>query len=246
MDVHPGIPPLRGWSGSGIVQAIMIAIIGGFIAGAVHVVTGPDHLGAVAPLALHGKFRAWWEGVRWGCGHSVGVILVGVAALGLREAFPLALLSAGSERLVGLLLIAIGVWTWNKARKIAVHRHVHEHDGISHAHEHLHLGGESPAVHRHSHAAVGIGTLHGLAGSSHLLGILPTLAFPHLTDSAAYLAGFALGTITAMALFASGMGWLAHRCAAHGAVFYRGLLMSSAGFAIILGGWWLWTTPSSV
>jgi hypothetical protein len=246
MDVHPGIPPLRGWSGSGIVQAIMIAIIGGFIAGAVHVVTGPDHLGAVAPLALHGKFRAWWEGVRWGCGHSVGVILVGVAALGLREAFPLALLSAGSERLVGLLLIAIGVWTWNKARKIAVHRHVHEHDGISHAHEHLHLGGESPAVHRHSHAAVGIGTLHGLAGSSHLLGILPTLAFPHLTDSAAYLAGFAFGTVAAMALFASGMGWLAHRCAAHGAVFYRGLLMSSAGFAIILGGWWLWTTPSSV
>ncbi len=224
----------------------MIAFFGGFVAGAVHVVTGPDHLGAVAPLALHGRFRAWWEGVRWGCGHSVGVILVGMAALGLREAFPLALLSAGSERLVGVLLIGIGVWTWLQARKITVHRHAHEHNGLSHAHEHLHLSGESPSAHQHSHAAVGIGALHGLAGSSHLLGILPTLAFPSLKDSAAYLAGFALGTIVAMALFASGMGWLAQRFAAHGTAFYRGLLMSSAGFAIALGGWWLWTTPSTV
>ena len=139
----------------------------------------------------------------------------------------------------------MGIWTWRQARKITIHRHIHEHDGVAHDHEHLHLSRKTPSLHRHSHAAIGIGTLHGLAGSSHLLGILPTLAFPDLRDSAAYLAGFALGTIVAMASFASGMGWLAHRFATRGTALYRGLLMSSAGFAILLGGWWLWTTPAA-
>lgn len=46
--------------------------------GIVHVLTGPDHLSALATLSSNtGNFKAFWYGVRWGVGHSIGLILVG-------------------------------------------------------------------------------------------------------------------------------------------------------------------------
>jgi len=46
--------------------------------GVVHVLTGPDHLSALATLSANvGNFRAFQYGVRWGVGHSIGLVLVG-------------------------------------------------------------------------------------------------------------------------------------------------------------------------
>ena len=46
--------------------------------GVVHVLTGPDHLSALATLSANvGHFQAFWYGVRWGVGHSIGLLLVG-------------------------------------------------------------------------------------------------------------------------------------------------------------------------
>ena len=46
--------------------------------GIVHVLTGPDHLSAIATLSVNvGNFRAFWYGVRWGVGHSIGLVSVG-------------------------------------------------------------------------------------------------------------------------------------------------------------------------
>ena len=44
----------------------MIVALTGIVAGIVHVLTGPDHLAAVAPLAVRRPKRAWLPGVRWG------------------------------------------------------------------------------------------------------------------------------------------------------------------------------------
>ena len=44
--------------------------------GLVHVLTGPDHLSAVATLACGNSYEAFWLGCRWGTGHSVGLFLV--------------------------------------------------------------------------------------------------------------------------------------------------------------------------
>lgn len=50
----------------------------GVVMGIVHVLTGPDHLSAIATLSANvGNFRSFWYGVRWGIGHSIGLILVG-------------------------------------------------------------------------------------------------------------------------------------------------------------------------
>eukprot|EP00548_Thalassiothrix_antarctica_P006689 CAMPEP_0194135600 /NCGR_PEP_ID=MMETSP0152-20130528/5704_1 /TAXON_ID=1049557 /ORGANISM="Thalassiothrix antarctica, Strain L6-D1" /LENGTH=335 /DNA_ID=CAMNT_0038831919 /DNA_START=90 /DNA_END=1097 /DNA_ORIENTATION=- len=46
--------------------------------GIVHVLTGPDHLSALATLSANeSKCRAFLYGVRWGLGHSMGLIVVG-------------------------------------------------------------------------------------------------------------------------------------------------------------------------
>jgi sulfite exporter TauE/SafE len=223
----------------------MIAAISGLIAGAVHVVTGPDHLTAVAPLAVRRPQRAWLPGVRWGLGHSAGVGLVGLLSLWLRGLIPVDLLSSWGERLVGVMLFGIGLWALRRALKRNVHAHEHEHDGQRHIHFHMHRRSgdhQSPGAHLHAHAAFGIGTLHGLAGSSHFLGVLPALAFPTRAEAVAYLVAFGTGTIMAMAGFSWGMGWLAHRSANRGLAIYRGLMGACAVAAIGVGCFWLVTS----
>jgi hypothetical protein len=56
-----------------------LALLGtGMGMGVVHVLTGPDHLSALATLSANvGNFKAFAYGVRWGVGHSIGLVLVG-------------------------------------------------------------------------------------------------------------------------------------------------------------------------
>jgi hypothetical protein len=83
-----------------------------------------------------------------------------------------------------------------------------------------------------------MGTLHGLAGSSHLLGILPMLAFPTKAQALAYLIFFGVGTVLAMAGFSWTMGYLTVRYAAKSAKVYRGLMSTCGVAAMIIGCIW--------
>lgn len=227
--------------------AAMIVAITGLLAGMFHVISGPDHLAAVAPLAVRAHRKSWIPGVRWGVGHSAGVAAVGLLAVALRGVLPLERLSAVSERLVGVLLLFVGVWSLRIALRVQVHTHVHEHDGEQHSHVHVHDSGhrhaESAAPHSHGHAAFFIGTLHGLAGSSHFLGVLPALALPTAADAALYLIAFAVGTVLAMAGFAGLLGWIAQRGSMNGTTVYRGLMGACALVAFGVGGWWIFGAP---
>ena len=42
------------------------AVLTGLAAGGTHVVTGPDHMAAVAPLAIDSKRKSWKAGLMWG------------------------------------------------------------------------------------------------------------------------------------------------------------------------------------
>ena len=83
------------------------------------------------------------------------------------------------------------------------------------------------------------GVLHGLAGSSHLFGILPALALPTRGDALVYLAGYGIGTVAAMTAFSSVIGLLASRARAYGASLHRGILYACSIAAIFVGGAWL-------
>ena len=229
----------------------MFALLAGLGAGFFHVVAGPDHLAAVAPLAADADRTAWRAGFNWGLGHTAGVLVVGALLLAFRELLPVQALSAWSERLVGLALIVVGVWGAWQARRIHVHRHAH---GAAHAHvaragagttalpEVLH-GDQHRAPHLHGHAhggaSFGMGLLHGLAGSSHLFGIMPSLAFTSRVDASTYLAGFGVGAIAAMTAFAGFIGVLSAASGRSSAVVHRALLYGTSAAALLVGGFWL-------
>jgi ABC-type nickel/cobalt efflux system permease component RcnA len=228
-----------------LIALVFIAAVTGLTAGAVHVWTGPDHLTAVAPLAVRQPKRAWLPGARWGLGHSAGVAVVGLLSLWLKKFISIEWLSSWGERLVGVMLLGIGFWALRAAFKHHIHAHEHEHDGDRHLHIHTHSHGHAPAQkskHRHTHAAFGIGTLHGLAGSSHFLGVLPALAFRTTMESVTYLLAFGGGTVAAMALFSWGMGWLTTCFGARGVNAYRGLMGAAAVVAMGVGCFWLATS----
>ncbi len=220
----------------------MFAALTGFFAGSIHVWSGPDHLAAIAPLAARGQRGSWRAGVRWGIGHSAGVGVVGLLSLWLRDLVPVEFLSSWGERLVGVMLVGIGVWGMRKVLRHRVHLHQHEHDGEAHVHVHVHSARtehEHPKAHLHQHAAFGIGILHGLAGSSHFLGVLPVLALPTAGQAAAYLIAFGVGTVASMALFALAVGQMATRLAISGERAYRQLMIVCSTAAMAVGLVWL-------
>ena len=62
-------PPPRSYS----------SLIGtGTLLGTVHVLSGPDHLSALMTLSVGGSWRAFALGARWGCGHSLGLVIMTV------------------------------------------------------------------------------------------------------------------------------------------------------------------------
>jgi hypothetical protein len=224
----------------------MLFVVGaGLVAGALHVLSGPDHLAAVAPLAADSATSRWRAGFSWGIGHTGGVLVVGLLAVLLRGVLPLDSISSWSERLVGVALIGVGLWSGHRLFETRVHVHRHVHDGVPHSHVHFHGPGArahsaSPGVeHRHAHASFGFGVLHGLAGSSHVLGILPALAFPTRQAGIVYLLSYGVGTVAAMTAFSSAIGFVAARARFSGLQVYRGLLAACSLAAIGVGTFWL-------
>ncbi len=220
----------------------MLIALTGLAAGIVHVITGPDHLAAIAPLSIESKKSTWQIGFRWGLGHTGGVIVIGIFALIFREIIPVDLISSYSERLVGVVLIGIGIWGLRKVFSKHIHTHEHKHEGETHVHIHSHkpsVDHEKPAAHVHTHAAFGVGIIHGLAGSSHFLGILPALALPTRIEAIVYLIMFGIGTIAAMIIFSVSVGSLSVKFSKMGFNFYRALLIGFSTVAIAIGGFWL-------
>jgi hypothetical protein len=197
----------------------MFAFFAGLAAGLLHVVSGPDHLAAVAPLAADSDRGQWRTGLQWGIGHTMGVLLIALLLLFIREQLPLDAISAYSERMVGVALILVGAWgirsAWvRRGEGATVPRHAHSHTGASFA----------------------MGTLHGLAGSSHLFGVLPALAFATRADSILYLGGFGAGAVLGMSAFAAALGLVSSRFNARHS---SGLLYASSAAALVVGGFWL-------
>lgn len=221
---------------------MLAPMLAGLVAGAVHVLAGPDHLAAVTPLAVSDRRRAGGTGIRWGLGHTAGVAGVAVLAFLLRETLPLDRISAWSEQLVGVVLIAIGLLALRMALHNRVHAHAHEHQGIRHTHPHVHSAGvehDSPTAHSHGHAAFGVGMLHGLAGSSHIVAVLPALGFETRAAAFAYLAGYGAASIGVMGVYARAVGGFAERLGPRVGQAYRGLLSTVAVVAIAVGAFWV-------
>lgn len=197
----------------------MLALLAGLAAGLVHVFSGPDHLAAVAPLVADSSRAQWKTGLQWGFGHTSGVLLIGLLLMAVREQLPVEAISAHSERVVGGVLIAVGAWGLWCALRAGARRHGHGH--------------------AHAGASFVMGTVHGLAGSSHLFGVLPALALPTRAASALYLTGFGLGAVAGMTAFTTALGLVSDQLERRRSSFVTALLAISSTAAVIVGVAWL-------
>jgi hypothetical protein len=215
----------------------VLTALTGALAGLVHVLSGPDHLAAVAPLAVSDRRRGWLAGWTWGIGHTSGVVVVAAVAVLLRDVLPsVDEISSWSERLVGGALMAVGLWALRQSARVKPAPHAHGRV----AHDHLHVQAGPRWIRRlgHAHASFCLGVLHGIAGSSHFLGVLPALALPTREAALTYIGAFGVGTIAAMTGFSAIVGYAAGRATPTPGV-HRGLMVTAALLAIALGGAWL-------
>ena len=104
----------------------------------------------------------------------------------------------------------LGVWAIRSARKLHLHS-VEEHG--DHAHLHLHDGAGSEHHHPHEHpvttkrphdhgGVTAVGLLHGLAGTSAVVALVPVTLADRVSVGIGYLVAFGVGVTVAMTAFA--------------------------------------------
>jgi len=175
----------------------------GFVLGLRHALEA-DHVAAVAALATRTSSRRdlLRLATGWGAGHGATPVAIGAVATLLGATLP-----AHSEelfdRVIGLVLVGMGLDVLRRAWMRGVGVDVHEHpDGTRHVHLHSHAGRSDH--HEHAHAmggrAVALGMLHGLAGSAPVVLLALPRSVPPL-ESVAYLATFGIGSIAGMLAF---------------------------------------------
>jgi hypothetical protein len=177
-----------------------------------------DHLAAVATFATRqrGVTRSVLQGAAWGAGHGFVLLAVGGSCVLLGVRVPeraATVLEAG----VGAMLLWLGWGVLRRARLEGLHLRPHEHaDGTSHLHLLLHGQGGTPGSqddrhgHRHGQGvpwrAVGVGMVHGLAGSAALvLLVAASLASPF--EGLLYIACFGVGGVCGMAALSAAIAW---------------------------------------
>ncbi len=209
-------------------------LLTGALIGVAHVLLGPDHLAALAPFAVEARRKAWVIGLRWGVGHALGVIVVGLAGYAVIDWLDVEFLSGLSERLIGLVLIAIGVWGFAHLHRA---RLLYTDEGQGQ----VSPGAARPGLegHVHTRAAFLVGAVHGVAGTGNVLGILPAMAQPSWWYTGAYLLSFGVGSILGMVGFASIFALAAPSDTSKGRVAYRWIFIAASGTCLAVGVLWM-------
>ena len=132
----------------------------------------------MAPASFSKPKLALKNGISWGLGHSSGVLLISVLTILVKDFAQIERMSSFAELSVGIFLLLFGVLTIRTALGLNIHIHDHNHaNGQNHQHFHIHIRGRK-RHNLHSHASTSLGIIHGLAGASHLLAVIPALALP--------------------------------------------------------------------
>ncbi len=217
---------------------LLVALGIAFVLGLRHA-SDPDHLVAVTSLvaADQGDVRAATRlGAWWGVGHAATLLVVGLPLIILKSELP-GWLERGAETGVGLVILVLAVrviakWLRGDYRA-GPHTHAHR--------DHRHLREGAGSAHRHRQLrtpreAMGIGMLHGLAGTGAVV-VLLIAALPGRLEAAAALAVFAPVSILSMALCTSVFAWVLTRPLV--APLYRTVIVPALGaFGLVFGLWY--------
>jgi hypothetical protein len=215
----------------------------GFLLGMKHA-TETDHLAAVATL-INGQSslaQTLRQGVAWGIGHAVTLMLIGGIVLLLGKAIP-PKFSQGLEFAVGVMLILLGADVLRRLIRNRVHFHGHSHPGaVHHIHAHSHAGElshrppdhQSPGHHRLPVRALAVGMLHGMAGSAALI-LLSLQAAQSIQTGLLYIGLFAVGSIVGMAALSVAIAVPMRLSLNRLGPLHNGMIAAVGGFSCALG-----------
>jgi ABC-type nickel/cobalt efflux system permease component RcnA len=145
------------------------------------------------------------------------------------------------------------------------HAHVHVHDARADAHPHEHEPGHahehaesqarhaSPAHHHHHHdqphphAHAGhehqgitlVGLMHGLAGTSAVVALVPVTMLQSLPVGFGYLVMFGVGVTAAMTIFAMAAAYAMRHAAERSLAWGRRAARFVGSAGIVVGAWWV-------
>jgi high-affinity nickel permease len=206
----------------------LVALAGlGFLLGMRHA-TDADHVIAVTTILARSRrfVHSTVIGALWGFGHTVTVLIVGIAIIAFNVVIPPPV-GLAMELAVAVMLVLLGILNLTGVLSVVterltppapLHGHPHEHrhahegerDAHAHGHAHLHGHGTDPGL----LATFGwyqllrpvvVGLVHGLAGSAAIA--LLVLATIHDTGTAlAYLVVFCVGVSAGMAVLTTVIG----------------------------------------
>jgi len=201
----------------------------GASSGALHAVTGPDHVLSLGPLVLDRRRAPWRIGLSWGIGHAIGTLLLALPVVWFTHTVHLPWLAAIGDRLAGLALLVTAAWSFYQARTHTL--------GVAAAASSAVAGDGSAATARGvGRNALLVGVVHGLTGAASLMLLVPMLASGSRLGSVAFLFAFALGSTVGMALLTSLLARLGSRLDPRVLGRSRGLLCAASA---ALGLFWL-------
>jgi nickel/cobalt transporter (NicO) family protein len=180
--------------------------------GALHAVTGPDHVLSLGPAALSEPNRSFQIGLRWGIGHALGTLLLSRPLLLLARVTQLETFASFGDRLSGFALLLMGLWSLRAARRGRADRERDRRDPIV------------------------IGSIHGIGGAGSLLLVLPVLVSGSTETTLLFLAAFSAGSTLAMAVLTAMIARIGAKL--EKSVISR-VQQGMSGVSIVLGSVWL-------
>jgi high-affinity nickel permease len=237
---HP-LEELDAWLTGQLDGAPLLVALGiAFVLGLRHA-SDPDHLVAVTSLvaAEDGDTRkAARLGAWWGVGHALTLLAIGLPLIAFKSELP-TWLESGAEKAVGIVILLLAARVIVKWVRGDYRASAHRHDGGHEKRRHLRHGEGS--THRHVSVrspaqALGIGMLHGLAGTGAVV-LLLIAAMPGQLEAALALAVFAPMSVVSMALCTTAFAWVLTRPAIE--PVYRTVLIPALGlFGLMFGLWY--------
>ncbi|HYJ78096.1 MAG TPA: hypothetical protein VEW03_00640 [Longimicrobiaceae bacterium] len=205
----------------------LLPLLTALVAGFAHALEA-DHMAAVTTFVSRRPrpLQAVGFGVRWGAGHSLAILVVGMALIAVDLRIP-AGVARGLEFGVGGMLLALGLWLlWTVL------------------HERAHRLGAGPAPgtaddHGHRHGSLWVGVAHGLAGTAPLLAMVPAATAGSPWMAGGYLLCFGLGTTLAMGSYALAAGLAFHHAGSRAPALGGGLRALTALGSAAVGVVWM-------
>ena len=252
-------------------QHILHVILTGSAMGIVHVLAGVDHLTALATLSVGSSWRAVKLGIRWGIGHSTGLVLVTILILFLKGEINIKLYKQYCDSLVGIFMIILGIYsiftaikTYSSSSSSLYSPPSSSLTPLSSFNE-LNLMNDQkkydlevtlplpppppPLINFQDNTtqkvvAFLIGIIHGVAGPGGMLGVVPAVEMKSIHSSILYLTSFTISSTLSMGIFAAVFGEVTRRAGSISGFVELLLNIFSSLLSIAVGATWIYLSAN--